>query len=78
MALPTPEEIQALTDTDLAELYQTVLTERHRRLELPTLPADIDALIQRFVDYGGDKTKLKDPKTYEKAPKDPKPPKTTE
>lgn len=68
MAAPTPAELQALTDTELQQLRLDVVQERSRRDELTKLPTDIDALIQRFVDHGGDTARIRDPKTYQKTP----------
>lgn len=69
MAAPTPADLQALTDAELVQLRIDVAQERARRDELSSLPVDIDALIQRFVDHGGDKTKIKNPQSYVKGPK---------
>lgn len=68
MAAPTVAELQALTDAELHQLRIDVAQERARRDELSNLPTDIDALIQRFVDHGGDKGKLKPPQSYERNP----------
>ena len=68
MAAPTPADLQALTDAELVQLRIDVAQERARRDELSSLPVDIDALIQRFVDHGGDKTKIKNPQSYERNP----------
>ena len=69
MAAPTPEDLQALNDNQLSQLRLDVAAERARRDELASLPTDIDAMIQRFVDHGGDKTKIKNPQSYVKSPK---------
>ena len=69
MAAPTPEDLQALNDNQLSQLRLDVAAERARRDELASLPTDIDAMIQRFVDHGGDKTKIKNPQSYVKGPK---------
>ena len=75
MPRPTTAQLEQMTDEDLAGLSRDITEEQHRRDDLARVPAAVDALIQRFVDHGGDKTKIKDPKTYEKKPKDEKPPK---
>lgn len=69
MPAPTPTDLQALSDAELHQLRIDVAQERARRDELASLPTDIDALIQRFVDHGGDKTKIKNPQSYVKGPK---------
>lgn len=67
----TTEELQALSDADFNALQTAVAQESHRRVELITLPTDIDAMTQRFVNHGGDKTKLRNPASYEKNPRNP-------
>jgi hypothetical protein len=69
MARPTPEQLQQMTDEDLAGLSQDITAEQHRRDELVRAPAIVDMIIQRFVDAGGDTTKIKNPNSYIKGPK---------
>lgn len=69
--MPTPEELQALTDTELDQLRLNVAQERIRREELAVLPAQVDQLIQRFVDHGGDKSKIRPPESYTRNPRNP-------
>lgn len=71
---PTPEQIQALTDADLEGLRNDVVAEQNRRVEVALLPHQIDVLIQKYVNQGGDKSKIRDPKGYEKGPMPPGPP----
>ena len=76
MARPTYEDLLALSYDDLVLLSQEVADEIHRRDDVVRLPETIEEMTQRFVDRGGDKMKLKEPKAYEpKPPKPPKPPK---
>lgn len=67
--MPTPEELQALSDDELEALRQAVSEEQIRRHELTNLPAHVDALLQRFVNHGGDPDKIKNPNAYIKGPK---------
>ena len=69
MAIPTTTELEALPDAELEELRLAVSHELIRREAVTRGPEQIDALIQRFVDQGGDKTKLKNPNSYVKGPK---------
>lgn len=69
MARHTPEELALMSDEDLAALSQDIYTEQQHRDDLARLPQSIDHLIQRFVDQGGDKTKIKNPQSYVKGPK---------
>lgn len=69
MILPTPEDLETLSVSDLAELRVRVTQEEIRRDELTTIPTQVDLMVQRFVDHGGDKTKLKNPNSYTRGPK---------
>lgn len=69
MSRPTPEQLQQMTDEDLAGLSRDITDEQHRRDDLARVPAAVDALLQRFVDQGGDTAKIKNPNSYVKGPK---------
>lgn len=69
MNLPTDEDLQTLTDTELEEIRLRISHELIRREELTAVPAQIAALTQRFVDHGGDPAKLKNPNSYTRGPK---------
>lgn len=61
-------DLTTFTDDDLEEHRLAVVQEQIRRQELAALPTQVDVMIQRFVDHGGDKTKIKNPQSYTRNP----------
>lgn len=51
-------QIMAMTDEELAKTRYAIESEQTRRREVKEAPEQIKVMTQRFIDYGGDPSRI--------------------
>lgn len=59
-----PQQLAAATDEQLSVAVSTIEAEQNRRREMKDGPERIKVMTQRFIDYGGDPSKIPSAATY--------------